>query len=157
MSGRQTFNTWAPGADEMSRTTTVIVAVMTAVIVPSIVTHAQSTTRGSSTRGAGSSLRSGGSGAQSPGGAASQPVDNTFEGRFWRYLTNSPFRYNEWAPFAGRLDSTYKGQSPHGAYDHPPDFDPVRVRESGLSSSTVSGSRSRMNTVDRVGGGGLVV
>ena len=25
----------------------------------------------------------------------------------------------------------------HGTIDHPPDFDPVRVRESGLSSSTV--------------------
>lgn len=100
----------------MSRTTTVIVAVITAVIVPSIVTYAQSTTPGSSTRGAASSLRSGGSGAQGPSGAAAQPVDNTFEGRFWRYLTNSPFRYDEWAPFAGRSDSTYEGQSPHGAY-----------------------------------------
>lgn len=47
---------------------------------------------------------------------ASQPVDNSFEGRFWRYLTNSPFRYDEWAPFAGRTDTFYKGQSPHGAY-----------------------------------------
>ena len=45
--------------------------------------------------------------------------------------------------------------------DHPPDLDPVRVRESGLSSSTVfrrqRRSRSRRNTVGRIGGGGLVV
>ena len=45
--------------------------------------------------------------------------------------------------------------------DHPPDLDPVRVRESGLSSSTVfrrqRRSRSRRNTVGRIGGGGLIV
>jgi hypothetical protein len=79
--------------------------------------QAQSTTSGSATNGSGSSFQSGGSAAQGSGGAMRQPeVDNTFEGRFWRYLTNSPFRYDEWAPFAGRTDSTYKGQSPHGAY-----------------------------------------
>lgn len=48
--------------------------------------------------------------------AASQPVDNSFEGRFWKYLTASPFRYDEWAPFAGRSDRPYEGQSPHGAF-----------------------------------------
>ena len=100
----------------MSRTTTVTLAVIAAVILSSIVTHAQSTSRGSSTRGAGSSVRSSGSGAQGSGNATSRPVDNTFEGRFWRYLTNSPFRYDEWGPFAGGKDETRPGQSPHGAY-----------------------------------------
>jgi hypothetical protein len=79
--------------------------------------QAQSTTRGGATRSSGSTFQGNGSAAQGSGGAKRQPtVDNTFEGRFWRYLTSSPFRYNEWAPFAGRSDSTYKGQSPHGAY-----------------------------------------
>ena len=45
--------------------------------------------------------------------------------------------------------------------DHPPDFDPARVRESGLSNSTVfwrlRRSRSRRNTAGRIGGGGLIV
>ena len=44
---------------------------------------------------------------------------------------------------------------------HPPDLDPVRVRESGLCSSTVfrmqRRSRSRRNTVGRIGDGGLIV
>lgn len=48
--------------------------------------------------------------------ATGRPADNTFEGRFWRYLTASPFRYDEWAPFAGRSDKPYEGQSPHGAF-----------------------------------------
>ncbi|MDA1161785.1 MAG: cytochrome P460 family protein [Planctomycetota bacterium] len=51
-----------------------------------------------------------------PGSATPQQVDNTFEGRFWQYLTASTFRYDEWAPFAGRSDELYKGQSPHGAF-----------------------------------------
>ncbi len=95
----------------MSRTTTVTLAIAAGFILSSIVTHAQSTTRG-----VGSSPRTDGSGDQGPGNVTSQTADNTFEGRFWRYLTNSPFRYDEWAPFAGRVDATYKGRSPHGAY-----------------------------------------
>lgn len=71
--------------------------------------QAQSTSQGSATRGSDSAT-------QGPGSTTEQPVDNTFEGRFWRYLTASPFRYDEWAPFAGRHDGFYKGQSPHGAF-----------------------------------------
>jgi len=91
--------------------------ILVAACQSTLTAQVQSTTRGSATRGSGSTFQGNGSAAQGSGGAMRHPaVDNTFEGRFWRYLTNSPFRYNEWAPFAGRLDSTYKGQSPHGAY-----------------------------------------
>jgi hypothetical protein len=71
--------------------------------------HAQSTTADSTSPGSGSA-------DPGSGTATSQRVDNTFESRFWQYLTASPFRYDEWAPFAGRSDALYEGQSPHGAF-----------------------------------------
>lgn len=98
----------------MHRISTLKLAIVAVFILSSFDVNAQSTTRGSSSRGSGLATQDTGSATQ---GAGSQPVaDNTFERRFWRYLTDSPFRYDEWAPFAGRSDSTYKGQSPHGAY-----------------------------------------
>ena len=45
----------------------------------------------------------------------SRLITHSREG-IWRYLTACPFRYDEWAPFAGRSDGYYKGQSPHGAF-----------------------------------------
>ncbi|MDA0808354.1 MAG: cytochrome P460 family protein [Planctomycetota bacterium] len=113
----------------MRRISTLTLAAVAVIILPAFEIHAQSSTQGSATRGAGSSGRGAGSSGQragsatqgsatqGSGSATAQPVaDNSFEGRFWRYLTNSPFRYDEWAPFAGRTAAAYKGQSPHGAY-----------------------------------------
>lgn len=101
----------------MRRITTLTLAAVAVIILPAFEIHAQSNAPGSSTGGAGSAGQSAGSATQGSGSATAQPVaDNSFEGRFWRYLTNSPFRYDEWAPFAGRTDAAYKGQSPHGAY-----------------------------------------
>ncbi len=101
----------------MSRFIVFSLTMLTVSILSAHSVQAQSTAPGSATLGSDASFQSGGSAAQRSGGAMPQPVvDNTFEGRFWRYLTNSPFRYDEWAPFAGRSDITYKGQSPHGAY-----------------------------------------
>jgi len=101
----------------MPRSIVFSLVILVAACQSTLIAQAQSVNRGSATHGSGSTFKGNGPAAQSSGGAMRQPtVDNTFEGRFWRYLTNSPFRYNEWAPFADRLDSTYKGQSPHGAY-----------------------------------------
>lgn len=94
----------------MNRISTRMLAVVVTVILSAFLVHAQSGTSGSGSRGSASA-------AQGSGATTAQPIaDNTFEGRFWQYLTNSPFRYDEWAPFAGRTDAAYKGQSPHGAY-----------------------------------------
>jgi hypothetical protein len=93
----------------MRKLTAFTAALVVAGLLSSLDVQAQSTNRGSATRGSGSAT-------QGSGSTTRQPVDNTFEGRFWRYLTASPFRYDEWAPFAGRSDGYYKGQSPHGAF-----------------------------------------
>ena len=93
----------------MRKLTAFTAALVVTGVLSSLDVQAQSTNRGSGIRGSGSAT-------QGSGSTTGQSVDNTFEGRFWRYLTASPFRYDEWAPFAGRSDGYYKGQSPHGAF-----------------------------------------
>lgn len=101
----------------MPRSVVFSFVILVAAFLSTSITQAQSTTHGSATRGSGSSIQGSGAAAQGAGGAMGQPaVDNTFEGRFWRYLTNSPFRYDEWGPFAGGKDEIREGQSPHGAH-----------------------------------------
>lgn len=43
-----------------------------------------------------------------------QPLRQTFEQRFWNYLTTQ--KYRNWAPAPGTTGEAYEGSSPHGAY-----------------------------------------
>jgi len=112
-----------------------VLALVAGIISLQVVSEAdaQSGRRGSATRGGssqgsatrggssqGSATRGSGAGRQGSGargtGRRTRQAAGSFEGRFWQYLTASTFSYDEWAPFAGRTDELYKGQSPHGAY-----------------------------------------
>lgn len=92
----------------MRQLATSLMVLVTVCLISSGNVVAQSSNRGIGPVGSSASNRSSGN--------ATRPADNTFEGRFWKYLTASPSRYDEWAPFAGRTDELYKGQSPHGAF-----------------------------------------
>lgn len=59
--------------------------------------------------GGGSAVRQNGSATQ----GSSSMQRETFESKFWNYLTSS--RYKNWAPVPGQSAAAYEGQSPHGA------------------------------------------
>lgn len=64
----------------------------------------------------------GGSGARTYPGRGSRAVPaqprrpQSFEAKFWNYLTGSQPAYRNWAPWPGTRADIYPGQSPHGAF-----------------------------------------
>lgn len=63
-------------------------------------------------QGSGSSMARPAQGSSSMGSSV-RTAPETFEDKFWKYLSAS--RYKNWAPVPGKTGDTYAGQSPHGA------------------------------------------
>ena len=96
----------------MGRTSKLIVVLAVSGVLSTTDVSAQS----ASPNGSGAATQEFSGAADQSANATSQSAENAFEDRFWKYLTASPFRYDEWAPFAGRSDAPYAGQGPHGAF-----------------------------------------